>query len=149
MCNDISNTDVTLPLLPQQRTHIHTAVSNLSWDIPELQELLDFTLPEDIIHTTDHPSQESLDESSDIHDTYHLSNPSETDDIDDTSTPIHDNHHIPLDMNETVIPTNSQEYIFLHIDIPTYYHYIYHIHISEKCFNITFIPLKIQLIINN
>ena len=108
LCNNISNTDVTLPLLPQQRTHIHTAVSNLSWDIPELQELLQFTLPEDIIHTSDHTSQESLNESSDIHDTYHLSR-SETDDIDDTSTPINNDHHIPLDMNETVIPTNPQE----------------------------------------
>ena len=108
MCNDISNIDVTLPLLPHQRTHIHTAVSNLSWDIPELQELLHFTLPEDITYTTDHSSQELLEESPDIHDTYHLSK-SETDDIDDTSTPIHNNHHIPLDMNETVIPTNSQE----------------------------------------
>ena len=108
MCKNISDTDVTLPLLPQQMTHIHTAVSNLSWDIPELQELLHFTLPENITHTPDHPSQESLDESSDIHDTYQLSK-SETDVIDDTSTPIHNDHHIPLDMNETVITNNSQE----------------------------------------
>ena len=84
--------------------HIHTAVSNLSWDIPELQELLQFTLPENITHTPDHPSQESPDKSSDIHDTYHLSK-SETDDIDN----IHNDHHIPLDMNETVIPNNAQE----------------------------------------
>merc|ERR1711954_478029 len=91
LCNTISGTDVTLPLLPQQRTHIHTAVSSLSWGIPELQELLQFKLPEDIIHISDHTSQESLNESSDIHDTYHLSRSepdrSETDYIDDTSTP--------------------------------------------------------------
>merc|ERR1711954_265758 len=30
LCNTIYGTDVTLPLLPQQRKHIHTAVSNLS-----------------------------------------------------------------------------------------------------------------------
>ena len=106
MCKNISDTDITLPLLPQQMTHIHTAVSNLSWEIPELQELLHFTLPENITHTPDHPSQDSLDESSDIH--VKLSK-SETDDIDDTSTPIHNDHHILLDMNKTVIPTNSQE----------------------------------------
>ena len=108
LCNTISGTNVTLPLLPQQRTHIHTAVSNLSWGIPELQELLQFKLPEDIIHISDHTSQESLNESSDIHDTYHLSR-SETDDVDKTSTPINNNHYIPLDMNETVIPNNPQE----------------------------------------
>ena len=113
LCNNMFGTDVTLPLLPQQRTHIHTAVSNLSWGIPELQELLQFELPEDIIHISDHTSQESLNESSDIHDTYHLSRPatdtSETDDVDDTSTPINNNHYAPLDMNETVIPNNPQE----------------------------------------
>ena len=107
MCNDISDTDVTLPLFPQQRTHIHTAVSNLSWDIPESQELLVFTLPEDIINTTDHPSQESPNESSDTHDTHNSHNPSETDNIDNTSTPVHDDQYIPLDMNETIIPANS------------------------------------------
>ena len=106
-------TDVTLPLLPQQRTHIHTAISNLSWGIPELQELLQFQLPEDIIHISDHTTQESHYESSDLHDTYHLSRSesekSETDDVVETSTPINTNHHVPPNMDETVIPNNPQE----------------------------------------
>ena len=113
LCNNIFGTDVTLPLLPQQRTHIHTTISNISWGIPKLQELLQFQLPEDIIHISDHASPESHNESSDFHDTYHLSRSesekSETDNVDDTSTPINTNHHVPLNMDETVIPNNPQE----------------------------------------
>ena len=109
ICNDIPNTDVTLPLLTQQRTHINTAISNLSWDIPELQELLLFAIPEDIINTTDQPPQASADDSSDSRDTHDSHNPSETHNIDETSTPVCDNQHIPLDMNDTIIPANSQE----------------------------------------
>ena len=113
MCNNIFGTEVTLPLLPQQRTHIHTAISNLSWGIPELQELLLFQLPEDSIHISDHATQESHYESSDLHDTYHLSrtesDKSETDEVIETSTPINTNHHVPPNMDETVIPNNPHE----------------------------------------
>merc|ERR1712081_34289 len=75
MCNTIFGNEVTLPLIKQQRTHIHAAISNLSWDIPELQELLYFHLPKDSIHISDHATQESNYETSDVHDTYSLRRP--------------------------------------------------------------------------
>ena len=108
MCNNIFGNEVTLPLIKQQRTHIHAAISNLSWDIPELQELLYFHLPEDSIHISDHATQESNYETSD---TYNLSrsDKSETEEVIETSTPVHPNHHVPPNMDETVIPNNPHE----------------------------------------
>ena len=101
-----------MPLIKQQRTHIHTAISNLSWDIPELQELLYFHHPEDVIHISDHATQESQNESTDVHDTYSLHRPesnSETEEGIDTSTPAHSDHWTPPDMDETIIHNNPDE----------------------------------------
>merc|ERR1711954_148363 len=113
MCNTIFGNEVTLPLIKQQRTHIHAAISNLSWDIPELQELLYFHVPEDSIHISDHATQESHYESSDVHDTYNLSRAGsdkfETEEVIETSTPIHVPPNVPPNMDETVIPNNPHE----------------------------------------
>ena len=103
---------IRLPLIKQQRTHIHAAISNLSWDIPELQELLYFHLPEDVIHISDHATQESQYESTDVHDTYSLSrhgSNSEAEEVIDTSTPAQPNLSVPPDMDETSIPNNPHE----------------------------------------
>ena len=108
MCNDISDTAITLPLLDQQRTHISTAVTNLSWNIPELQELLTYTMPEDDTNTIDQPPQTSDDNSSDSHDNLKSNETSERDNVDGTSMPIHGNQPMPLNINDTEIHANIQ-----------------------------------------
>ena len=112
MCNTIFGTEVTLPLIKEQRTHIYNAISNLSWDIPEIQELLYFHHPEDVIQISDRATQESQDESTDVHDTYGLHRPesnSETEEGIDTSTPAHSDQWSPPEMDDTIIHTNPDE----------------------------------------
>ena len=106
MCNDISDTATTLPLLDQQMTHINTAITNLSWNIPELQELLTYTMPEDDTNTTNQPPQPSDDNSSDSHNNLNSNETSETDNIDGTSTAINGNQPMPLNINNTEIHAN-------------------------------------------
>merc|ERR1712081_121699 len=109
MCNTIFGTEVTLPLIKEQRTHIHAAISNLSWDIPELQELLYFHHPEDVIHISDHATQESQNESTEVHDTYSLHRPesnSEAEEGIDTS-----DHCVSPDMDETILHNNPDQTI--------------------------------------
>jgi len=112
MCNNIFGTDVTLPLIQEQRTHIYNAISNLSWDIPEIQELLYFHHPEDAIHISDNATQDSQDESTDTHDTSGLHGPesnSETEDGIHVSTPAHSDQWSPPEMDDTVISPNPDE----------------------------------------
>ena len=109
MFNALANNKTALPILDQQAMHLNTLIQNLSWNIPELEELLNPNTPPWGDANTGTPTTNNTEtQPTTPHDNIDLNTTTDTENMEEVSTPICEEQHIPLGLNITEIPANIQ-----------------------------------------
>ena len=91
MFTELADNATALPMLNQQIIHLNTLVQNLSWNIPELEELLAPNIPpKDDMATSTPPTHTTDTQPNAPHDNMILNTTLDTENMEGTSTPIRD-----------------------------------------------------------